>query len=297
MTQSVASNDLAANAIPDVIRGFGFEVNSTVESGGLMKKDGVTVAFNAESTHEEITGIELHMEYRFPTRLSERGLQDWAASVHPRLLAQTSLNGSVYTDMVLPIQRGESRDEFKAQLSRSFDVFSMFEANFLHPLHGQEVLDGASINPPKPSNKLLVDYLSYTDFRYLAKIWGWNYDGTYAAVVPMATWEMPVWIDRREWRITGYVPPRDQTKPPTTGFGISARLTFGSPEVIPGVVARWRKHHPNDVLQYSSNSNDLLIRRDVEFGNGLTISQVKSRLLDFVHRVEKLGSVGTSVYG
>jgi hypothetical protein len=276
------------------LKASGLQILKSYGYGGILSTDGLTVSFSVESDHGTANSILLISRYSFPRRLSGRGLQDWASGYHANLRAQAYLDGTVYLSERMDLPAIRTPEILGVAVRNALTPFKLFETYYLKPLGGQQVIDRATIAPRRPSDKMVVDYLAPADFHYLSKLWGWNYKGPSGGQFP-STWFVPVSIDGRMWRITGLTNP-EPGMTPITGFAISGQFQAMSPKAQ--AMARvWQSRFRSDQVQLSQDSANVTVQTKINLGEGMTLAEVRKRILDFVHRAEKLPEADTGVFG
>jgi hypothetical protein len=281
--------------IIDLIARSGIDVEGTRSSwAGQISHDGITVNYSIEAQGGRAIAIDLTSRYSFPIRVSARGLQDWAIRTRTGVVAQSYLDGSVYLGERIPIAEPVSDDEVPRTVENGLIAFGLFGKSFVRPLGGQQVFDQPTISPPKPADRMIVDYLSSQDLSYLTKIWGWSYEGPFGAPVS-PNWVVPVKIDGRLWTISG---PGGSGPSPSSmnGFSISGQFQARSTSSQKRF-SKWTRRYKWDQVVFAPNSADVQVSTRVELKEGMSLAAIRKHITDFVHRAEKLPAADNSVFG
>jgi hypothetical protein len=281
--------------ILDVISQAGIDVEGTRAAWlGRLTSNGLTVNYKLESRSGRAVALDLTSRYSFPVRVSSRALQDWAIGTHTGIFAQSNLDGSVYLAERLPIVEPVTKQDLFVTVQNGLTAFRLFDTYYVKPLRGEQVMDQPTIFPPKPSDGMVVDYLSSQDFLYLAKLWGWAYDGPFGAAIS-PTWTVPVSVHRRLWRISGPVTaPTENTSYAT--FTVAGQFQARSNRAQ-DQFRRWAKRFKRDKVVFSPDSADVELSTTIDLKGGLSLATIRKRILDFVRRTEKLPPEDNSVFG
>ena len=260
---------------------------------GKLSLHGLTVDYSIESRNGKAVAFDLTSRYSFPVRVSSRALQDWTIGTRTGVVAQSYLDGSVYL-AELPIQEPVTEGNLFDAVQNGMAAFSLFQSSYVKRLGGQQVFDQPTILPPKPADRLVVDYLSAPDFNYLARLWGWSYDGPFgAAIGPM--WTVPIKVHRRLWKITG-----PGTSEPGTNSVAAFTLTGQFQARTRWEQDRFRKwshRFKTDHVTIYPSSADVEVSTTIDLTGGMSLNVVRRKILEFVRRAEKLPAADTGVFG
>ena len=273
----------------------GIDVEGTRSAwAGRLSFNGLTVAYSVESRAGRAVAIDLTSRYSFPTRVSARGLQDWAIGTRTGIVAQSYLDGSVYLAQRIPIANPVAEDALPVAVKNGIGAFGLFQTSFMRSLGGQQVFEQPTIFPPRPSDKMVVDYLTSQDFSYLSKLWGWNYNGPFVTSLS-STWTVPVNIRGKLWKISG--PGPNQAGPSAmTGFSVTGQFQARS-AAVQNRLKTWTRRYKSDQVVFSPESADVQVSTSISLKEGLPLATIRKRILDFVRRAEKLPATENSVFG